>query len=423
MLCAMTRTRTRTILGSILAAATLSACGGDDPAPSPQPDAAHDVAADTDPVEDIVEGDAVPPDATPDDTTEPDDVAADTADLTEPPACGPDNRQACLYRPSASYAFDTHEVRDLTYTDVTGAERKVHIAIYRPLEAPTPAPVVLLSHGGAGGKTNPFNSMEHWAPVFAEAGYVAVAIAHEGRDEASYQALCDALETNPDHFCTVKVSWDRPHDVRRVLTYLDERAAGGQFAGLLDMERIAHVGHSAGASAALMSVGVTRNFKCALPFGIDDPDQDCQVSDLVSLAVDRVDVAISMSPQGPDSEGFMAESYGAVDKPVLMATGANDGDPGEPENRASLFPLLPEGDKFRLFIDDQGAKHTLFEGSLDACTPIAGVEKCTAMRRAIFSTGLAFLDAHLRGDAAAAAWLASDDLVTAGGGLVTFDRR
>lgn len=428
----MTRTRTRTVLGSFLAASTLSACGGDDPAPSPQPDVVLDVANDTDPAGDTLEGDAAPADtAAPGDVAgdvaadiaAPGDVAADTADLTEPSACGPDDRQACLYRPAVNYAFDTHEVRDLSYTDITGAERKVHILIYRPLEVPTPAPVVLLSHGGSGGKSDPSKSMDDWAPTFARAGYFAVAIAHEGRDEASYQALCERLETNPAHVCAVKVSWDRPNDVARVITFLDERATTGQFAGLFDMERIAHVGHSAGAGAALVSVGATRNFKCALPFEYEDPDQDCRPEDLVSQANDRIDVAIAMSPQGPDSEGFMAESYGAVDKPVLMATGANDGDPGEPENRASLFPLLPEGDKYRLFIDDQGAKHTLFGGSIEACTPIAGQDKCEAMRASIFSAGLAFMDAHLRGDAQAAAWLASDDLVTAGGGLFTFDRR
>ena len=41
----------------------------------------------------------------------------------------------------------------------------------------------------------------------------------------------------------------------------------------------------------------------------------------------------------------------------------------------------------------------------------------------VSSTGLAFIDAHLRNDAKAKAWLASDALVTAGGGLATLEHR
>lgn len=420
-------------LTTMSAASVLLACGENDARPPAEgtTDASAEVAPEVEttletPGEDSAAEDAGADDVAAsdaDDTTvEPDLAAADASDAVSP-ACGPGDRPACLYLPAHTFEVRTHEVRDLTYTDITGAERSVHIAIYRPVDAPAPAPVVLLSHGGASGKSDPFKSMEHWAPVIAAAGYFTVAIAHEGRDDASYAALCEALATNPLHACGVKLSWDRPNDVRRVIAFLDERATQGQFAGLFDMERIAHLGHSAGASAALVSVGATRNFKCALPFGFEDPDQDCRVEDLVSQVIDRIDVAVAMSPQGPDQEGFMDASYGAVTRPVLMATGANDGDPGEPEGRASLFPLLPEGDKYRLFIDDQGAKHTLFEGSVEACTPIAGQDKCVAMRSAIFATGLAFLDAHLRGDAAAAAWLASEDLVTAGGGIFSFDRR
>jgi len=72
------------------------------------------------------------------------------------------------------------EVEGLTFTDIIGDTRNVNSAIYRPLDAPTPLPVLLLSQGGASGKTDPLKSMESWAPLLAKAGYLAVAIAHEG---------------------------------------------------------------------------------------------------------------------------------------------------------------------------------------------------------------------------------------------------
>ncbi len=375
-----------------------------DAAPDGAPDSAPDTTADT----------------TPDLS---DDVEVDTNVPDVARACGPDDRQACLYRPARTFRVEVDEVDGLTYTDVTGATRNVNVAIYRPVDAPTPQPVVLLSHGGASGKTDPMKSMEHWAPVLAEAGYFTVAIAHEGRQDPSYTALCEALEVNTLHECGLKVNWDRPNDVARVLEFLEERSRSGQLAGTFDMTRVAHVGHSAGAGAALMSVGATRNFSCALPFGYTDDDQDCRVEDLVSLAMDTIDVAVALSPQGPDSDGFMVESYAPVGKPVLMATGLNDGDPGEPESRMAVFPLLAAGDKYRLYVDDQGAKHTLFEGSVDACAPISGEPKCTQMRASIYATALAFLDSYLRDSAAARTWLDSSDIVTAGQGMFQFDRR
>lgn len=417
-------TRPLPLLLLALCALLAASCSDDSSTSAPT-----DTGADATPHDDAETNDT--PDA--DDATQ--DVATDTADDTTAPtdaddaapdapvgACGPDDRAACLYHPERQFAFTVIEA-STHYTDRIGQDRVVNIAIYRPTDAPTPMPVVLLSHGGSAGKTDPRRSMEHWAPVIARAGYLAVAIAHEGRDEASYDALCQALEVNPTHPCGIKVSWDRPHDVAQVLAFLHERDAEPQFEGLMDLDRVAHVGHSAGAGAALMSVGATRNFRCALPFGFDAPTQDCQVADLVSFAHDEIDLAIALSPQGPGSEGFMEESYGEVTRPVLMATGANDGDEGEPANRLAIWPLLPAGSSMLFYVDDQGAKHTLFEGSTEACEPIAGLAKCEAMREAIFSLGVAYLDAHLRGRPEAAAWLASDDVVTAGQGLFTTDRR
>lgn len=413
----------------------LVSCGGDGPRQTRDAvvdDVTSDVSVsidadpgDADPSSDVViDQDIV---ARPDVVAETDTVI--TEDVETPgdvvtSACSASNRMACLYRPDETYQVQSTTIDDLTYQDITGATRSVHVAIYRPRQAPTPMPIVLLSHGGSSGKTDPMKSMEHWAPVFAGAGYLTFAIAHEGRDEASYAALCAAVAVNPDHPCGLKVSWDRPNDLARVIEFIKDSADDPQFEGIADISRMAHVGHSAGAGAALMSVGAKRNFKCALPFGFEDPDQDCQVADLVSFAHPDIDVAVSLSLQGPGSEGFMAESYDTINKPVLIATGANDGgSPEEVANRLAAWPLLPEGDNRLFFIDDQGAKHTLFEGSVEACEPIAGAAKCAAMRDAVFAMGLAFVDAHLNGSARAAAWLESGDIVTAGQGLFETDSK
>lgn len=305
----------------------------------------------------------------------------------------------------------------LTYRDLANIDRNVNIAIYKPTNAPMPAPVVLLSHGGADGKTNPLKSMDDWAPIFAKAGYVAVAIAHEGRDLPSYNALCAALHVDTNIMCGIKINWDRPHDVDRVLQYLRETAA---LSAVVDLSKIAHVGHSAGAGAAMMSAGVTRNFVCAQPF---DVGQNCQAAQLVSLAKSDIDAVVALSPQGPGSDGFMMESFGAAAKPVFMATGLEDGDPGEPQSRVALWPLLPTSNKYKMFINHVGAQHTLFEASLEACERVAATGVCSKMREQLYSAVLAFVDAQLRGLPAAVAHLASENVTTAGQGIVTFERK
>ncbi|MCB9545889.1 MAG: hypothetical protein H6706_08490 [Myxococcales bacterium] len=347
-----------------------------------------------------------------------------------PPGCSEADPAACLYLPAARYEHQVQTFEDLTYTDVIGAERTVRIAVYRPQGAPTPMPVVLLSHGGSGGSVRPLNSLEDWAARLAAAGYLAVGIAHEGRDEASYAAVCAALNVPvvAGFQCGIKVHWDRPPDVGRVIDWLEAQAAGGPLDGQVDLTRIAHLGHSAGGGAATMVAGATRSFVCAQPYGMDQGSLvPCDEADLVSAREPRLKAVVAMSPQGPGTEGFLDASFASVGVPMLMATGAADGDPGEPATRSAIFDNLPtsaDGQGFlRLYLDDPGAKHTLFAGSVDACTPIAGAERCQTMRSWVFSLGLAFLDRELRGSAEAAAWLASEAIVIAGGGTSSLSRR
>lgn len=311
----------------------------------------------------------------------------------------------------------------IRYLDVLGDERVVPIAIYKPDGAPTPMPVVLLSHGGADGKDDPTNSMQHWAPTFAEAGYYTVAIAHKGREQANYDAVCAAIGVQTDIPCAIKVGWDRPHDTAAVLDWLETTAAAHP--GTLDLDRIYLVGHSAGAGNALMIAGARRNYRCAQPLGHVDPDQACDEADLVSLADDRVKAVVAMSPQGPDAEGFMATSFDTVDRPVLIGTGLADGDVdiGEPESRRQVFTHLPAGGKYELFVNDRGAVHTLFEGSTDACENVAEPARCAEMEAWVQSTALAFLDAQALGRAEATAWLASDDIETASAGTAEWQRK
>jgi predicted dienelactone hydrolase len=362
------------------------------------------------------------------DVTDVTDVATDASDpsdeATDLPDLGPCEGADCLYRPAESYDVDEPTVVEtITYTDLLGEPRAVPIAVYRPRGAAEPAPIVLLSHGGASGKDNPLNSMEHWAPVIARAGYVAVAIAHLGRSEESYDAACAEIGVQTNIECAIKVGWDRPNDTAAVLDWLESMEETQP--GRLDLDRIYLIGHSAGAGNALMIAGAKRNYRCAQPLGHIDPDQACDPADLVSKADARVKAVVAMSPQGPDNEGFMETSFDTVDRPVLVGTGVADGeyDIGEPANRREVITHLPAGEKYELFLDDRGAVHTLFEGSTSECENFADAARCADMERWVQTTALAFLDAQAWSRPEAMAWLVSDRLVTAAAGDATWSRK
>jgi len=68
-------------------------------------------------------------------------------------------------------------------TRIGQPDREIPLAFYWSSLAPQPMPIVVLSHGGAFGQTDPRASLEAWAPVLAEHGYLAVAIAHTPRDD------------------------------------------------------------------------------------------------------------------------------------------------------------------------------------------------------------------------------------------------
>ncbi|MEZ4737735.1 MAG: hypothetical protein R3E79_62465 [Caldilineaceae bacterium] len=80
-------------------------------------------------------------------------------------------QRACLYSPAVHYTALSVIIDTLTYTDTAGLTRTVPIAFRTPLTAPVPLPVVIWSHGGATGHTNPLTSMVGWSETTAEAGY------------------------------------------------------------------------------------------------------------------------------------------------------------------------------------------------------------------------------------------------------------
>jgi hypothetical protein len=138
----------------------------------------------------------------------------------------------------------------------------------------------------------------------------------------------------------------------------------------------------------------------------------------LSFAAHRAPAAfVALSPQGVGEDGFTTESWDRVTRPVLMCTGASDGD--HPHERRDPYEYMPAGDKHLLWIEDPGAAHMLIAGETDACVEAIGDQvRCAEMLEWLTSAVRAFLDAHLRHDRDAADYLASAALVEASGGVV-----
>ena len=86
------------------------------------------------------------------------------ATSAQAPVCDPALLEpGCLYFPSARYEVSPTITATITYTDIAGLQRSVPIAIRIPISAPLPMPVVIWSHGGAGGHTSPERSSVEWS--------------------------------------------------------------------------------------------------------------------------------------------------------------------------------------------------------------------------------------------------------------------
>jgi hypothetical protein len=342
------------------------------------------------------------------------DAGVDGAGSNTVDGCAADALDRCDYQPAATYAPAQPMTVDLDYVDVTGARRTFQVAVRAPVRAPEPLPVVVWSHGGNDGRVGALGVGVEWAAIFVSAGYLVVDIAHAPRDAASQAALCRQLGYDAAGCLTFKhLHWDRPHDAARVFDFIEAQAASGPFAGRIDADRIVYAGHSAGAGGTLMVNGATRDF----------------AGTQTSLADPRPIAFVSNSPQGPGEEGFVESSYTACARPTLVNSGiGDDTESVAGENRARAYDAMPAGDKHRLYLLEEAARHGTFDQSPDACEDYSRanglpVARCGEYKAWLRSSALAFLDAYARDAAAARAYLASDNLAVLAGGDATWSRK
>lgn len=246
-------------------------------------------------------------------------------------------------------------------------------------------PLIIFFHGALCSADGYAALADHWASH----GYVVVLPSHP---ESDRPASVDQQN---------KIFLEQVADMSSILDSLDAIALKVEpLRHAIDPTRVAAAGHSMGALIATVVSGMAR---------LDSN------GDRLNLRDDRFDVAVLLSGPGP-LPLTPDDAWASVTLPALVTTGtrdhANRGGAGATwEWRLGAFRLTPPGDKFGLVIDE--ADH--FLGGMLCAERATGQPDSDAFA-IIRSVSTAFLDAYLKQDAAARAYLSDAAISDASNG-------
>ncbi|MCB9162329.1 MAG: serine hydrolase [Caldilineaceae bacterium] len=290
-----------------------------------------------------------------------------------------------------------------------------------PDAADGPFPLVIHSHA--------WSSFQHELPYLSEQlasqGFVVLAPGHE--DNWSKLSIPAPLGSE----------FRRPDEVRRTIDFAEElTAAGGELAGMVDVEHVGVAGWSHGGETALVASGARLDLANFVAWceanTIDDtpPSDNCaeaqanqeELAQLIGLdAVPvglwpdlgdaRIDAAVALAPS---TDLLGPEGLGSIDVPTLFILGSGDTSVGPFYFENAAFAQVNAARKAEVLLND--AEHLVF---FSECSEIPEVvdlgfyffcsDPVWDMDRAHDLTNhftTAFFLAELKGDDAAAAALA-----------------
>ena len=321
-----------------------------------------------------------------------------------PASCLPSLPSTCTYSSDIHANAATVE---LELTDPARNGYRIPLLVRYPLGIAGKRPVVIWNHGGEPSENGRQRSAE-WVATFAEAGYIVIHPSRPHPDPVPYEAECFAngfKEECADFLANHRFGPLTTHFLLDNLALIE--AAAPVLAGKLDGSKVVIGGHSAGTTTALANAGAWQQYR------VEGPRY--QETDLRPLAF------IATAPQGPlyagFTSGFQPESYGGISRPFLFVSGVGDLS-GEPSvTRTTAFLTAAPGRKYLSWDTSSEAVHETMD--IDNCDTPLRASHCAW----IASLGLAFVDAVVRGRAAAIEWLDSDAYQVLTGGAIELFRR
>nr|MCU0635680.1 hypothetical protein [Gemmatimonadaceae bacterium] len=292
----------------------------------------------------------------------------------------------------------------------TSYSRTIPVLVRYPAGSTGPLPLVLWSHGGDKSATGKYANSD-WADALVSAGYIMVSMSHLPRTDAERARL--AVEFGlPVAAITaaVEANIDRPRDAIATLNALRAiEAAFPALAGRIDYGRIGLGGHSRGAYTVRASSCARVDLPGHPDYSFLDPSRPTNTP----LTV-QVRAVLANSPQGPGRFGFSTTSWRECLRPDLTQTGDGDNTDEVAADRIKPFDLMPAGDKYRMYIADRNTSHDTFNLNNPAQPRLEAYVR---------STGVAFLDAYVKGLPTARAYLTGGVLARSSGGVATIVTR
>jgi predicted dienelactone hydrolase len=277
---------------------------------------------------------------------------------------------------------------------------------------PASFPLVIFSHGMGGSRTAFADLSEFWASH----GYIVIHPTHADSVELQKRTNPDAARgflTNPRDYTNKVDPAGRLADAKFLLDNLsaieavDPRLRTGD-RGLINRDKIAMAGHSAGAMTTQLAIGAhVRGAR-----GLSQGESLRQRMQVRSVGDDRIDVGLIISGQGTTSRMFTDESWLKVPVPTLTITGSNDTSRASdetPQSRRHPFEKSPgraKGGQPAYLLWLEGATHGSYQGK--GLTKLLGegdVPHLDTIVRATKVVTLAMLDAYLKDDQQARALL------------------
>lgn len=303
----------------------------------------------------------------------------------------------------ASAASASPRAIETEFTD-TARQRVIPLLVRMP-EGQGKVPLVIFSHGLGGSREGGKVWGEHWAAH----GYAVIHTQHAGSDVSLLKSGLGAPLQRLKRGATGQQLIARAQDVSFVLDEIARRQASGDaLYARVDMNRIAMTGHSFGAMTTL---------------ALADQRYPGTSQTLVDA---RFKAYIAFSPQMAQSTpGGSFDAYREILKPMLVVTGTYDGDMlgngASPDRRAAVYNALPAGDKYRVIFDK--GDHMVFNGGavresevflqfIDNSSPRTDAATATLIQNKTNTLTLQFLNAYMKNDVQAKAWLENDAAVS-----------